>query len=102
MVDVLTSSGRAVQFTRDHMEAAMSMWEWVIENEGKPESPWYAAGDDIGMGQLRSNVLDAAIACETDYQEAVAVEGYDDCFDWAFVPAWMDKHADWIIGGAYS
>lgn len=81
-------------------EAACCLWEEVLRILNKPDHPNWAkvnaAREGEGMSAFRLNVISEWVeACNEDYRVAVET-GYDDCFDWDFVPDWIAKRiATW-------
>lgn len=77
--------------TENQTEAALCIWEYCLECKSK--------GDDTVFEWLRSNqgaatarqqCIALAKGCDDSYQLAQTL-GYDDSFDWDFVPAWVDE-----------
>lgn len=88
----------------DIAEAAQCLWEAVLDGirgEDQPEGSWQASAklscENIGYGEVRSWMLDLAPACHMAWVRATELEGYDSCFDWEFVPAWL-AGLDWSDG----
>lgn len=73
------------------VEAALCMWEHAVTPDGlmniksKPFLDWLAGEE--GYAHARMAVIHLAPFCEISYIWAKH-NGYDDCFDWEFVPAW--------------
>jgi hypothetical protein len=72
-------------------EAAMCMWEYVIENRDKPHIQ--AAIEAEGAGALRNNILARAEDCHKAW--LLVADNYPFCFDWDFVPEWMEANMNW-------
>jgi hypothetical protein len=80
-------------------EAAMCAWEYLIEDRGKHRAdqnpnlrPFWDFLESVGTSQARWLILtEVAPKIEADYQEATA-RGYDDPFDWEYVPLWLSKN----------
>ena len=51
--------------------------------------------EDNGTCFMRDIAVSNAEACHLAYCKAVEEDGYDDSFDWEFVPAWCKKHLTW-------
>lgn len=88
-------------FTRDEAEAAMCLWEecimrqfqWKKENGpypdiGPPLYDWLRGGE--GTAMARDMCLEYASDIEACYEIATEEFGFDDSFDWEFVPRWAD------------
>lgn len=76
-------------FTEAHVEAAMCLWEYalLLRTEGDDSVyDWLRAGE--GSACARQQCINLAKDCEGSYQLALT-SGYDDSFDWEFVPRWM-------------
>ena len=76
--------------TRDECEAALCIWEYALSpvDQGRNDEKfldWLKQGE--GWAQARTTVMDITSLCEIAYVWAKH-HGYDDCFDWQFVPAW--------------
>ena len=75
----------------DELEAAMCLWEAVMEiREQQPQVQ--AAFERHGTSAMRHVVMswipDLAWAW-------AAIDEYDLTYDWDFVPAWISKNIDW-------
>jgi hypothetical protein len=81
----------------DAAEAAACLWEEVLENRDRPDVR--AAFDNCGSADLRATVCGWAEPVHRDWEEASA-NGYDDPFDFEFVPAWIKANATFSEAGA--
>lgn len=85
-------------------EAAMCAWECLIEdgcawpdNQNEAFVPFWTFVKRVGMAQARWTILTVVAAkIDEDYQAAVAA-GYDDPFDWEYVPAWLEKNIERVL-----
>ena len=86
--------------TSDECEAAMCLWEECLlrqvlhkQEHGRDEEDplflWLAEGE--GTASARDKCMDLAVDIEGSYQIARDEFGFDDCFDWEFVPRWADE-----------
>ncbi|QTH19682.1 hypothetical protein HRJ34_15010 [Rhizorhabdus wittichii] len=90
--------------SHDLTEAAQCLWEAVLDavrGDAQPDDSWQASAklscENIGYGEVRRWMLDLAPDCHTAWVRATETEGYDSCFDWEFVPAWLAS-LDWSDG----
>lgn len=81
-------------------EAACCIWEEFLEirkiSPGKfepfsTEARILQGFEDEGTSAMRLKAINLAERCHYDYLNAIA-DGYDDCFDWDFVPNWIREH----------
>lgn len=79
----------------DAAEAAACLWEEVLENRERPDVR--AAFEHRGCADLRATVCGWAEPVHRDWEQASA-NGYDDPFDFEFVPAWIKAN---VTFGAY-
>lgn len=92
------SWGEDDRYTDDDMEAALCMWEHVLEQlRGPSRTAWHMWTESVGMASARSTVMQFAKRCAADYEKAKADEtsAYhveNQCFDWEWVPDWMEEH----------
>ncbi len=71
---------------------AMCVWEWVLEN--KSSNKWLLQSFEIdGYVEIRWKMLEIVRAVREVWPKAVEA-GYEDCFDWEFVPWFMEKCVD--------
>lgn len=77
------------QHERDLCEAACCLWEDVLQRLDKGHEQLHRMREAEGMAALRLKVIGWVDELEADYKKAVA-DGYDACFDWEFVPSWMN------------
>ena len=88
-----------VAYTYDHLEAAACMWEHVLEQIQRHKggvNPWLEYREAYGVAALREKVISHAPTLDEKYREAVA-NGYDEAFDWEFVPQYMEDHVTRIL-----
>jgi hypothetical protein len=75
-------------YTLNEVEAAMCIWEHALHCRRVDEHPKWLR--DEGAAANRTTCMHMAPAMETAYQYAVTWYGYDDPFDWEFVPLMLD------------
>lgn len=88
---------------REERDAAACLWEAALalrhELSGKIDvphalTPWQGAflseWEDEGTASMRYMIADMAPDCHRDYLGAVEHHGYDDSFDWEYVPTWLN------------
>ena len=74
----------------DLTEAACCIWEYLLQQRRiNPEIQ--TAFSDYGYAHMRYLAIIHADQCHLDYAKAVE-KGYDDAFDWDFVPDWVEKY----------
>ncbi len=73
----------------DLTEAACCIWEELLNRISNPK--FEIAFEKHGHGHMRHLAIVHADQCHLDYAKAVE-DGYDDCFDWDFVPDWVEKY----------
>lgn len=72
---------------------AMCMWEETIGPlSNNPEVQ--IVFEQQGTCEVRDMILSHATQCHDDWERAQAA-GYDDCFDWDWVPKWMRDNLTW-------
>lgn len=76
-------------------EAAACLWEEALALLQKNDPEWLEAQQSHGYSSLRYDVIQMARACHEDWLVAEKA-GYDDPFDWEFVPAWLAANVVWI------
>lgn len=75
-------------YTYDECEAAMCIWEEAIHRQAVKDDElfkWLAGGE--GAATARGMCIELAKDIELSYHVA-KMYGFDDCFDWDFVPMW--------------
>jgi len=81
---------------QDRAFTAMCLWESILNGPAmdqlKPE--------DRGTGELREFVASLTYVADKAYQIALAV-GYDDCFDWEFIPSFVSRCVNWATWELY-
>jgi hypothetical protein len=90
--------------TYDQIEAACCIWEALLEtmknvdhqlSMGMPCDVWdlklLQGFQDHGASEMRHLAITHAHQCHMDYAKAVE-DGYDDAFDWDFVPTWVEEN----------
>ena len=88
-----------LEFSYEHLEAAACMWEHVLEQlrpRNPVQTPWHEYREAYGMANLRERVILHSRELERHYQEA-RENGYDQPFDWEFVPKYMEDHVTRIL-----
>jgi len=82
-------------------EAACCIWEEFLEirkispgkiNQFSTEGRILQGFEERGTAHMRMFAIALAERCHNDWVKAVE-DGYDDCFDWDFVPNWIRHHA---------
>lgn len=76
-------------FTYAEVEAAICIFEEALHAAADGDRSlldWLALGE--GAVQARSSAIDMARSVELDWNAAIHA-GYDDSFDWEFVPRWL-------------
>ncbi len=77
-------------YSHDEAEAAMCLWENALHRRIDDDDglyDWLRGGE--GAACARDMCLRLAADIELAYKTAVD-EGFDDCFDWEFVPRWAE------------
>ena len=96
------------RFDSNDVDTAMCIWEYILEqlredsSKGDIErresgvSKWGQAQQDIGTASLRGWVVDQVDIVWNAYKIASGPDGdcYNRCFDWDFVPAFMEAAYD--------
>lgn len=80
---------RDSRYSYDDCEAALCIWEYSIACQQQGDDSvfeWLAGGE--GAACARSQCISLGNDCDESYQRAVTL-GYDECFDWEFVPRWV-------------
>jgi hypothetical protein len=79
-------------YTEDHVDAALCIWEYclLLRNDTDDDSvfDWLRGGE--GAATARNMCIQLAKDCDRSYTVAAAL-GYDDSFDWEFVPRWVTE-----------
>jgi hypothetical protein len=87
-------------YTFEHLEAAACMWEHVLTRLRRVRpgdvNPWDDYRNAYGMAALRQKVILHATELEKRYQDATA-NGYDQAFDWEYVPKYMEDHVTRVL-----
>jgi hypothetical protein len=76
------------------IEAGMCLWEEVhgrITDDNFPD--WVQAREAVGTAAMRSCCADMVEQLEADWVLAQE-RGYDDSFDWEFVPVWVNLNVE--------
>lgn len=79
-------------FGYDEVEAAMCIWEECLSERARGNDrifDWLRGGE--GAASARNMCILLADSLDFSYHFAVKRYGYDDCFDWDFVPRWIDE-----------
>ena len=84
-----------ITYTEDEVEAAMCLWEECLlrrMNNDEEVFHWLRAGEGAASARLQCILL----AKDTEYSWQIAREhfGFDDSFDWEFVPLWLNYAMD--------
>jgi hypothetical protein len=95
-----TLESNPVLYTDEEVDAALCLWEECLLRkvgarskggleamEAEPLWVWLSAGE--GAASARDMCLQLAKDIELSYQYARLI-GFDDSFDWEFVPRWAD------------
>lgn len=89
----------------DRADAAMCAWEWMIEV--RSNNPHVRAPSGFTCWFSQVGTAEARVTCFTDLSEAIhwaweaaREAGFDDCFDWEFVPWFMTECVEWSSLGA--
>ena len=77
------------QYSQNDMDAALCIWEYALHCKVINDETVYdwLRGDE-GAAAARDMCIDLASDLDTSYHVATSL-GYDDSFDWEFVPAWV-------------
>jgi hypothetical protein len=98
--DAMVASSAGLEYSWNHMDAAVCAWEHVLEQlhlkTPGPANPWDDYRKAYGMAALRDTVMRHAVQIDVEYQKAHA-NGYDESFDWDFVPKYMEDHITRIL-----
>jgi hypothetical protein len=70
-------------YTLDQVETAMAIWESLLEN---PPQWFVQLKAENGSCTARGIVAELAPHMDDAWSFAAELHGYDDAFDWAFVP----------------
>lgn len=90
---------KKLEYTYDHLEAAACMWEHVLDRLRRhvpKRNPWDEYREAYGMAALRALVIRHAPTLQEAYERAVD-NGYDQPFDWEFVPKYMEDHVTRVL-----
>ncbi len=81
-------------FRYDEVEDALCIWEEILECIKRPGADkWSYHSDHVGMATTRMWAVDHAHEVGAAYRIALEA-GYDSCFDWDFVPKFLDQGYD--------
>ena len=92
------SWGEDDRYTLAEVEAATCAWEYVLNQVRGPDiGPWDEFTSTRGMAQARSEIMALGKRIDADYERAKADETSryhveNQCFDWDYVPEWMETH----------
>lgn len=87
---VLNNHEDVPYYTEEHMDAALCIWEYCMFRRIRNDESvfdWLRGGE--GAAAARDMCIRLAKDCEKSYQIANHL-GFDDSFDWEFVPAWVE------------
>lgn len=86
------------RFDSNDVETAMCIWEYILEQtrQGQPENKWEHARVNEGTASLRCWATDQIDIVWNAFKIASGPDGdcYGLCFDWDFVPAFMERAYD--------
>ena len=89
-------STRRAQYSIDEVEAALCVWEWMLENHKQLDTLF----DGYGSVGMRSTAMQAGVFVEKCYTyDATHCDGMftgDDSFDWEFVPL-ICREINWSV-----
>jgi hypothetical protein len=77
---------------------AMCLWEAVIELQSRNREAVEVAFEVCGWIHIRHFTMELAADCY-DAWEVDSFDGYDACFDWEFVPHWLERNVEWTNDG---
>ncbi len=88
-----------MNYTHDQVQAALCLWEAVLEASRNDDAAITAAFELHGAWAMRDAVMGMAHHCD-DVWLALTDLGNDDrvTFDWEFCPAYVAHCVDWISG----
>jgi hypothetical protein len=92
-------SHKKLEYTYDHLEAGACMWEHVLERIQRHKgglNPWLEFREAYGAASLRAAVIRHAPQLQEAYERACD-NGYNEPFDWEFVPKYMEDHVTRIL-----
>lgn len=78
--------------SEDVTHAAMCIWENLLELLRKKHVVLLAF-ENTGYAEMRHFAMSLAADCNADWETA-SKYGYDACFDWEFVPAWINENVE--------
>lgn len=81
--------------TCDECEAAMCLWEECLLRRSQDEDnlfDWLRGGE--GCASARDMCIELAKDLDESWKLAHEKYGFDDSFDWEFVPRWADEAMD--------
>lgn len=73
----------------DLLDAAMCAWEHVAEQARKGGNKWADYARPYGIAALRGHVAGLAATVHEAWEAAMSV-GFDESFDWDFVPLFLE------------
>jgi hypothetical protein len=101
------SESTETPWTECQIDAALCLWEYALSCKVEKDLSVFnwMGGDSGGTAFARQICIELAKNCDRSYHIAHDL-GYDDCFDWEFVPCWVreamklttihDLEAPWI------
>lgn len=74
-------------------DAAATLWEHVLSLHGKCD--WLdELWDGFGTASIRYDTITLSREVHEDWLRAQREHGYDQCFDWDFVPRWWELNVE--------
>lgn len=80
------------QDPEDITYAAMCIWEQFLDGV-RQRALISEAFENMGYTEMRHFAMSLAADCNADWEKA-SKYGYDACFDWEFVPAWLKENVE--------
>lgn len=80
-------------YTRDVAYDAACVWEWALEEKEKAGSALRVLFDRWGTCEMREALVQSVPHVRVSFERAKAA-GYENCFDWEFVPWFMENCVD--------
>lgn len=77
---------RSLTYTPLEVEAALCVWEWMIDRADKELKDFF---EGHGWGCMRLLATDLGRWCQQVYLKAEETFEFDVCFDWELVPSMM-------------
>lgn len=90
----------SITYTENEVEAAMCLWEECLLRQMNNDDElynWLRGGElRCGEGAASARLQCILLAKDAEYSWRIAHEhfGFDDSFDWEFVPLWLDHAMD--------